>query len=125
MNRRGTARGSGRRAARRGVRRVAAATAVLFAAAGLAVAGVASYPARAAQPMIPAWKIVKQVHNGPFGGFSVVTAVGKNGGWAFNQGSVPTAWRRSGPTWTQVPFPGQNNERVVAAGATSPANVWA
>jgi hypothetical protein len=75
--------------------------------------------------MTPTWRIIKQVHNGPFGGFTAVTAVGKNGGWAFNQGSVPTAWRRSGSTWTQVPFPGKPNEVVVAAGATSSVNVWA
>ena len=83
-------------------RRIAAAAGVLIAATGLTVAGVASSSAlaapRAAQPMIPAWRIVKQVHNGPFGGFSTVIAVGKNGGWAFNRGSVPTAWRRSGST---------------------------
>lgn len=116
------------------VRRVAAASAVLLAATGLAVTGLAvtsaaSYPAlaapRAAQPMIPAWRIVKQVHSGPFSGFSMVIAVGKNGGWAFNQGPKVTAWRRSGSTWTQVPFPGTSHEVVVAAGATSPGNVWA
>jgi hypothetical protein len=110
------------------VRRVTAA-AVLLAATGLAVTGAASYPAlaapRAAQPRTPVWQIVKQVHNGPFGGFSTVIAVGKNGGWAFNQGSAPTAWRRSGSTWTQVPFPGKSNEVVVAAGATSASDVWA
>jgi hypothetical protein len=68
------------------------------------------------------------VHGGPFGGFSTVISVGRTGGWAFNQGSVPTAWRRSGSspsTWSQAPFPGQPNEAVVAAAATSPANVWA
>ena len=113
-------------------RRVAAAAAVLIAATGLTVAGTASSSAlaapRAAQPTIPAWRIVKQVHNGPFGGFSTVIAVGKNGGWAFNQGPVPTAWRRSGSnpsTWTQVPFPGKSNETVVAAGAASRSDVWA
>ncbi len=110
---------------------MAAAAATLLAIAGLAVTGAASSALaapRAAQPMIPAWRIVKQVHNGPFGGFSTVIAVGKNGGWAFNQGSVPTAWRRSGSnpsTWTQVPFPGKSNEVVVAAGAASPSDVWA
>ena len=113
---------------------MAAAAAVLIAATGLAVTGLAITGAasssalaapRTGLPMIPAWRIVKQVHNGPFGGFSTVIAVGKNGGWAFNQGSVPTAWRRSGSTWTRVPFPGKSNEVVVAAGATSPADVWA
>lgn len=111
------------------LRRVAAASAVLLAATGLTLVGAASHPAlaapRSAQPMIPAWRVVKQVHNGAFGGFSVVIAVGKNGGWAFNQGSKPTAWRRSGSTWTRIPFPAQANERVVAAGATSATDVWA
>ncbi|MGH8919744.1 MAG: hypothetical protein ACRD0H_15675, partial [Actinomycetes bacterium] len=98
----------------------------------LAFTGAASYSAlaapRAAQPMIPAWRIIKQVHGASVGGFSEVVAVGKNSGWAFNQGSAPTAWRRSGSnpsTWTQVRFPGTSDERVVAAGATSPTNVWA
>jgi hypothetical protein len=75
--------------------------------------------------MMPTWSIVKQLHSGPFGGFSTVSAVGRNGGWAFDKGSAPTAWRRSGSTWTQVPFPGKSNEVVVAAGATSPGDAWA
>jgi len=109
---------------RRGVRRVAIITAALLAgttaAAGTAVVGTAL-----AAPVAQSWHIVKQVHNGPFGGFTAVTPVGQNGGWAFNQGSVPTAWRLSGSTWTQVTFPGQPNEVVAAAGATSATNVWA
>ena len=114
------------------MRRLAAATAVLLTAAGLTVTGAASHPALAAtrptQPMIPAWQVVKQVHGASSGGFSVVIAVGKSGGWAFNlgnEGAAPTAWRRSGSTWTQVPFPGRGSEAVVAAGASSPGNVWA
>jgi hypothetical protein len=106
------------------VRRLAGAAAVL-----LAVTGVVSCPALAApapaQPMMPAWRVIKQVHGGSGGGFSEVITVGKNGGWAFSGTSVPVAWRRSGSTWTQVPFPGRSNEQVIAAGATSPSNVWA
>jgi hypothetical protein len=106
---------------RRRVRRAAVVTAALLAAstaaAGPALAGTV--------PPSPSWHIVRQVHNGPFGGFTAVTAVGQNGGWAFNQGAAPTAWRRSGSTWTQVKFPGKPNEVVVAAGATSPTDVWA
>ena len=107
------------------------ATAVLLAAAGLAVTGAASAPAlaapRAAQPITPAWRIVKQVHGGSFG---PVVAVGRSGGWAFGNdvdgnNTVSTAWRRSGSTWTKVPFPGKSNQTVVAAGATSPTDVWA
>ena len=120
-----------RHGSRRGVRRVAAATATALAIAGLAATSATSYSAwaapRTAQPMIPPWRIVKQVHSGPDSGFSLVIAAGKNGGWAFNRGSGtsgPTAWRRSGSTWTQVPFPGKSDEFVVAARAISPSDVW-
>ena len=115
----------------RNVRRAAVVAAVLAltgTASSCALAGSAqAAPAQAApaRGATAAWRIVKQVHGGPFGGFSAVISVGRTGGWAFNQGSVPTAWRRSGSTWTQAPFPGKPNEAVVAAGATSPANVWA
>jgi hypothetical protein len=118
------------RTRRRGARRVAVAT-----AAFLALTGAASYSAAMAAPgqgaawvtqtASPAWHIVKQVRNGSFGDFTAVVAVGRTGGWAFNQGSVPTAWRRSGSTWSQVRFPGRANEVVVAAEATSSTNVWA
>ena len=112
------------------VRRAGAAAAAALALTGLAFTTAASSSAAqaapaAARPAAAGWHIVKQVHNGPFGGFTAVIAVGRTGGWAFNQGPVPTAWRRSGSTWTQVPFPGQANEVVVAAGAASPTNVWA
>jgi hypothetical protein len=113
------------------VRRVAAASAVLLAATGLAVTGAASSPALAASrnlPAFPVWRIVKQVHSGPDSGFSLVIAAGKNGGWAFNRGSgtsAPTAWRRSGSTWAKVPFPGRSEEFVVAARAISASDVWA
>ncbi len=110
--------------ARRTVRRAAVAAAVL-----LAATGAAAYPALAApQPMKPAWQAVKKVHGPSSGGFSVVIAVGENGGWAFNLGNGgagATAWERHGTTWTQVRFPVQRGEEVVAAGASSPDNVWA
>jgi hypothetical protein len=109
---------------RRRVRRAAAITAILLAGTTAAACSALAGTALAA-PVPPSWHIVKQVHNGPFGGFTAVTAVGRSGGWAFNQGSVPTAWRLSGSTWTQVKFPGQPNEVVVAAGATSATDVWA
>jgi hypothetical protein len=114
------------------VRRAGAVVASALALTGLAFTSAASSSAAqaapaptAARPAAAGWHIVKQVHNGPFGGFTAVIAVGRTGGWAFNQGPVPTAWRRSGSTWTQVPFPGQPNEVVVAAGAASPTDVWA
>jgi len=137
---------TGRRRSRRGpgrgrARRAAAVTAALLAAAGLAVAGASSAALAApgnarptaaglaapgsAQPAAASWQIVKRV---PGGSFNVVIAVGKNGGWAFDNSdssSPPTAWQRSGPRWTKVAFPGKANEDVVAAGASSPADVWA
>ena len=100
--------------------------AVMITAAAL-MAGCAAASAAPAAPASPdpSWHIVKQVHNGPLGNFTAVTAVGRSGGWAFNDGSVPTAWRLSGSSWMQVPFPGLANEKVLAAGATSPSDVWA
>jgi hypothetical protein len=118
----------------RRARRVAVAAAAFVALAGAASGAASGTAAMAAsgqgatpavQPMRPGWHIVKQVRSGPFGGFTAVVAVGRSGGWAFDQGSVPTAWRRSGSTWTQVRFPGRANEVVVAAGASSATNVWA
>jgi hypothetical protein len=146
-------RGAGRGPGRGRTRRAAAVTAGLLAAAGLAVAGASSAalaapgnagltaglttagnarPAAAAlaapgnaQPATASWRIVKRV---PGGSFDVVIAVGKNGGWAFDNSdgsSPPTAWQRSGSRWTKVAFPGKANESVVAAGASSSADVWA
>jgi hypothetical protein len=113
--------------------RVAAGAAVVVAAAALA-AGIAAGPALAAGPAsaatagpAPAWKIVKQV---PGGDFTAVVATGRNGGWAFGTRAAganpkPTVWRRSGASWTLVPFPGLRNETVIAAGAASATDVWA
>ena len=117
--------------------RVAGGTAVLLAAAGLA-AGTATYPALAAgqgrasmaQPTrasSPSWQVVKKV---PGEDFSAVVATGPNGGWAFGSGTPgadprPTAWRRSGSSWTRVSFPGQREEVVITAAATSASDVWA
>ena len=98
--------------------------AALIAAAAVAVAGCA--PAAVAAPIkVPSWHIVKRVTSGPNGVFTAVTAVGRNGGWAFDGVTKATAWERNGSTWTQVPFPSLNNEMVVAAAASSATNVWA
>jgi len=70
------------------------------------------------------WHIIEQVHSGSDGQFTAVTAVGSDGGWAFNGIGGPTAFERSGPAWSQVPFPKVSGQ-VIAAGATSPDNVWA
>ena len=114
--------------------RMAAGTAVLLAAAGLA-AGSAAYPALAAgqgpasttQPAAATWKVVKKVAGE---NFTAVVATGRNGGWAFGSGTPstnprPTAWRRSGSSWTRVSFPGQRNEVVITAEAASATDVWA
>src|SRR5262245_20706832 len=117
--------------------RVAAGTAVLLAAAGLAAAGTAC-PALAAgqgrastaQPALASsqsWKVIKRVTGEDF---SAVVATGRNGGWAFGSGTPgasqkPTAWRRSGSSWTRVSFPSQRDEAVITAAATSASDVWA
>jgi hypothetical protein len=108
---------------RRWGRRAAAAAAGVTTA--LAVTGAASAWALAATASSPSWHFVKHVHSGGSADFNAVVAVGKNGGWAFNGVSQPTAWKRSGGSWTQVSFPGRSGEEVVAAGASSAANVWA
>ena len=101
--------------------------AVSVSAAMPAVATVATVATVAANS--PSWRIVKQLRNGTEVEFTAVTAVGRNGGWAFEtnfaSGGRPQAWERSGSGWSQVAFPGQANEQVVAASATSASNVWA
>jgi hypothetical protein len=97
--------------------------------AGTAMAGTAV--AQAAPAASATWHIVKQVHSGVAGDFTAVVATGKSSGWAFNGNTLaapttkPTAWKRSGSTWTRVSFPGRRGEEVVAAAATSPTDVWA
>jgi hypothetical protein len=99
--------------------------AALVAVAAAAVAGCA--PAAVAAPAsASSWHIVKQVdYNGSNGVFTAVTAVSQDDGWAFDGYSKAHAWQWNGSTWTQVPFPGQDNELVVAAAASSATNVWA
>ena len=99
--------------------------AALLAAAVAAVAGCAPTAVAAQVSAAPSWHIVKRVASGSNGVVTAVTAVGRNGGWAFDGFSNATAWERNGSTWTQVPFPSQNEEMVVAAAASSATNVWA
>jgi len=116
----------------RGRRRRVAAIATA-AVAFVGVASCSSMGADAASPMgadaapPPAsWQIVKQVHSGDVGDFTAAAAVGKTAAWAFDGVAKPTAWKRNGSSWTQVPFPNQAaGEEVIAAGATSPTDVWA
>ena len=91
--------------------------AALIAAAAATVARCAP-AAVAATAAAPAWHIVKRVnYNGSNGVFTAVIAVGRTGGWAFDRATrCRPPGERSGSTWTQVPFPGQNNEMVIAAG---------
>lgn len=94
-------------------------------AAAVAAVAVCGQAAVAAPVSVPSWHIVKRVSSGPNGGFTAVTAAGLNGGWAFDGTTRSTAWKRSGSTWTRVPFPSLTNEVVVAAAASSATNVWA
>ncbi len=109
-----------KRRRRRGAAGAAAALAVTGAASAMAIT-----PAMAVTPARASWHIVKRVRSGPFGDFTAVVAVGRSGGWAFDGISRPTAWKRSGASWTQISFPSENGEEVVAAGASSAANAWA
>jgi hypothetical protein len=73
--------------------------------------------------------VVKSVKTNQ-GDFTAVVATAKTSGWAFggqfSKLTPDTAWRLGGGAWTQdKAFPGKNNENVVAAGATSPSDVWA
>jgi hypothetical protein len=100
--------------------------AALIAAAVAAGAGCAPTAIAAQVSATPSWHVVKRVtYNGSNGVFTAVTAVGQNEEWAFDGYSRATAWEGNGSTWTQVPFPSQNNEMVAAAGASSATNVWA
>ena len=111
----------------RGSHAAAAATAVALALTGASAAAAASRPPAGPAAAVASWHIVKRVHSGSNGNFTAIVAVGKTGGWAFdgNGESAPSAWRRSGSSWTRAPFPGKSDERVVVAKATSPTNVWA
>ncbi len=100
-----------------------AAAVIAVAIGGTAAAGGISASAATSGP---SWRIVKQVHSGDFGQFTALTAVGRNGGWAFDGTATPTAWERNGSTWTQVPFPKQNGPgEVTGVTALSSADVWA
>jgi hypothetical protein len=96
------------------------------ATAAVTTAGVAAAAANAPQPAAAAhWHIVKSVKTNGNGNFTAEVATGKTTGWAFEGLSSPTAWRLSGGTWTKVAFPGESSESVIAAGASSPSDVWA
>jgi hypothetical protein len=107
-------------------RRVAAGAAGLL-VIGAATAGgamAATGPAAAG----PSWKIAKSIRSGADGQFTAVVATGKTTGWAFagsGFSAAPAAYQFSGASWRKVAFPGNKDEQVVTAAATSPSNVWA
>jgi hypothetical protein len=91
------------------------------------VAGVLAFVGTAAAP---SWHIVKSVHTAAVEEFTAVVATGKTTAWAFSGNELdspptPEAWQRNGSRWARESFPGKTNEEVVAAGATSPSDVWA
>ena len=61
---------------------------------------------------------------------TAMTATSPGSAWAFGSddagtGRRPVAWRLTRSSWTAVSFPGRPGEQVVAAQASSAANVWA
>ena len=114
--------GTGAGASRPGRR---AAIAVMLAAAMGAAMVTGSGAAMAAGPG-PSWRIVKTTRGRDLPGITAVTATGPRQAWAFASTLArPAAWRLTGRRWTAVPFPGQAGDRVTAAGASAPGNVWA
>jgi len=105
----------------RTVRRIAAGAAVML-AIGAATAGSAMAASG------PSWRTVKTIKIGADGQFTAVVATGKTSGWAFEGSDFsapPAAYRFSGSSWQKVSFPGNKDEEIVTAGATSPSDVWA
>jgi hypothetical protein len=96
---------------------------VALGVSGLLAAGLATAATAASAASAPAWHTVLSVPNSTaFNLVDTVIATGGTSGWAFlNNG---TAYERTGATaWQKVAFPGKD-AAVVAAGASSPSNVW-
>jgi hypothetical protein len=109
----------------RGSRTVTAAI-TLAVAFGVGAAASFSGTSFAATASSSSWRIVEDVHSGSLGQFTAVAAVNRGDDWAFNGIAGPAAWQGSGSAWSRVPFPTLRlGGQVVAAGATSPDNVWA
>jgi hypothetical protein len=105
---------------------------VVLGSVSAAVATMAAgLPARAAD--VPPWQIASTAHYGPTdyaSGYTAVVAPGKNDAWAFggtNPGgtSTPTAEHWNGTRWQPWALPSGLSGFIVAAGASSPNNVWA
>ncbi len=105
----------------------AVAVAGLLATGGASAAAAAS-AATGPRAADPSWRVVKSVKTDLNGNFTAVVATGATTGWGFDGigfSSPPTAWERSGGTWTKVAFPSKTGDEVDAAAASSPSNVWA
>jgi hypothetical protein len=106
-----------------------------IAAAGIGVAGLLAVTATTAASAAaggPAaasrWRIVESVKTDVSGEFTAIAATGKTTAWAFDgtgNPSPPRAYQLSGGRWRRAPFIGVLDEQVIAAGATSPSDVWA
>jgi hypothetical protein len=74
-----------------------------------------------------AWRVVGQVGRGQNSDVTAAVLTGRSAAWAFSGNGIyaPAAFRRRGGTWRQVAFPAASGQAVVAAGAASPADVWA
>jgi hypothetical protein len=115
------------------LKKVAGVTALLGAGlASVASLGVAPAANAATQPASSAgWHVVDTITSSPThpSYLGAIVSTGKTSGYVFEGefgASYPAAYQRTGATtWKKVPFPGESGERVVAAGATSPTDVWA
>jgi hypothetical protein len=118
---------------RRGAWLAAGATGLLIAGAATVGIASASNAAATAPRATQHWRIVfKAPKMGPISSamqaFTAVVATGRATGWAFDGTGfnvTPTAWERTGGTWTKVAFAAQQNDVVDYAAASSPSNVWA
>jgi hypothetical protein len=101
---------------------------VFFGASGLLAAGLApgAYAATTAAAQTPSWHTVLSVPTSAEpNSFEMVVATGRTSGWAFLQNGTSAYERTGATTWKKVPFPGRNLVLHMAAGASSPSNVWA
>jgi hypothetical protein len=104
---------------------------VLGSMSAVALTMAAGTPARALQA--PQWQITAKVHYGSTNnasGYSVVVAPAANDAWVFggtNPGgtSTPAAEHWDGTRWQRSTLPSGLTGFIVAAGASSPDNIWA
>lgn len=99
------------------------------AASSLAAGGAAS-AAAAARPDAGGWRVTLNLTGKHNPQFTAITATGPRAAWAFESfdpdpGVRPAAWRLTAGGWHKAAFPGKARELVVAAGSSSPTNVWA